>query len=88
MNKLVIGTTANIGSGIGGALIGQALIPVPIVGALIGGMIGGFLGGVSGNKYCEFITQKKYQDIYDKLKDSFNKHWEYSEGLVDYLGIS
>jgi hypothetical protein len=35
---------ATVGSSILGAFVGQALIPVPIVGALVGTVIGGFLG--------------------------------------------
>lgn len=34
--------------GIAGAAIGQALIPIPGVGAIIGGMAGSFLGGMAG----------------------------------------
>jgi hypothetical protein len=39
-----LGSATAIGSGIIGASVGQALIPVPVLGALIGGLVGGFVG--------------------------------------------
>jgi hypothetical protein len=47
MTKMVMGTSAWICSCIGGAMLGQYLIPVPILGALIGGFIGGLVAGLS-----------------------------------------
>ena len=61
MNKLMISTTANIGSGIGGAIIGQALIPIPFLGALIGGIVGGIIGGTSSSKLLEYMTEKRFE---------------------------
>lgn len=43
----VLGTTATVGSSVLGAVTGQLLIPIPVVGALIGGAIGGFIGDKS-----------------------------------------
>ncbi len=40
----VIKTGATVGTSILGAFVGQALIPIPVVGALVGTVVGGFLG--------------------------------------------
>mgnify|MGYP001022666056 CR=1 FL=1 len=37
-------------SGITVAILGQILIPIPVVGALIGGFLGGLVGGAIGDK--------------------------------------
>ncbi len=42
--SLAVVASASIGSSIAGGIIGQMLIPVPVLGALIGTAIGGFLG--------------------------------------------
>jgi hypothetical protein len=49
--------TVGVGTGLGawgggalGASIGQALIPIPLLGALIGGFVGGYAGSWLGNK--------------------------------------
>jgi len=41
--QAVIGTGSSLAGGIAGAAIGQALIPIPVVGALIGGGIGSWI---------------------------------------------
>ena len=43
--KAAIGAGAGLAGAAGGAVIGQMLIPIPIVGAAIGGIVGGLLGG-------------------------------------------
>jgi hypothetical protein len=42
--SLAIVASTSIGTSIAGGIIGQLLIPVPVLGALIGTAIGGFLG--------------------------------------------
>lgn len=43
-----------------GAAVGQALIPIPLVGALVGGIVGGFLGErLFGKSFSEKQTEKK-----------------------------
>ena len=63
MLGVMIGTTTTVGSSILGALTGQALIPIPIVGALIGGVIGGFLGDKGGKHINSWMTQKSFLKI-------------------------
>lgn len=44
LTGFVIKTGATVGTSIVGALVGQALIPIPIVGALVGTVVGGLIG--------------------------------------------
>lgn len=49
-----------LGAFMGGMAIGQACIPIPIVGGLIGGIIGGFLGDkILGKSFTEKIEEKE-----------------------------
>merc|ERR1719458_148491 len=65
----VVGTGASIGGGMAayaaGAVVGQALIPVPGVGAAVGGAIGGVLGGViggiGGGKGAKAVSGKVFE---------------------------
>jgi phage tail tape-measure protein len=45
----VSGAAGAAGGGLAGAAIGQALIPVPILGAAVGGMVGAWLGKKTGS---------------------------------------
>ncbi|TKJ11107.1 hypothetical protein [Halomonas sp. 15WGF] len=61
LGSSVFGKTANSNYGaMGGAAIGQALIPIPGLGAAIGGALGGFLDSAfgSGNTQPEFRYQQ------------------------------
>ena len=49
VGKRIITGTTNVGGTVAGMAIGQALIPVPIVGGLIGAVAGGILGSLFGN---------------------------------------
>lgn len=44
MTGFIIKTGATVGTSIVGAIVGQALIPIPVVGALFGTVIGGMIG--------------------------------------------
>lgn len=41
----------SVGCSLGGILLGQAMIPVPIFGALVGGIFGGYFGTKGTNKF-------------------------------------
>lgn len=89
MNKLVISTTANIGSGIGGAIIGQALIPIPLLGALIGGFLGGLVGGASSSVFLDYMSEKRFAKLFDDLIALQQKgHWQYTDELLNSIGMS
>ena len=44
IGKITIDTASTIGSGFLGAIVGQSLIPVPVLGAFIGGVVGSLVG--------------------------------------------
>jgi len=50
-DKEQIGKTAGIGAGMmGGARVGQAVIPIPVVGSFAGAVLGGFVGSEVGKR--------------------------------------
>ena len=51
-------TGTNIGVTIGSAIVGQALIPIPILGGFIGGVIGGFSVAALFNTYDKLVSKK------------------------------
>ena len=53
------GLTTGAGS-LAGSVIGQALIPIPVVGGLIGGYIGGELGNWAGGKMFANPVRPKF----------------------------
>ncbi|MFZ7107911.1 tape measure protein [Avibacterium avium] len=53
-----------------GALIGQALIPIPIVGAAIGGFLGETIGGWFGEKVGETLEDKPVQPPAEQLSQA------------------
>ena len=52
--SLAILASTSLGTSIAGGIIGQILIPVPVLGALIGTTIGGFLGERGSRKIVNF----------------------------------
>lgn len=52
--SLAIVASTSLGTSIAGGIIGQILIPVPVLGALIGTTIGGFLGERGSRKIVNF----------------------------------
>lgn len=52
--NLAIVASTSLGTSIAGGIIGQILIPVPVLGALIGTAIGGFLGERGSRKIVNF----------------------------------
>lgn len=52
--SLAIVASTSLGTSIAGGIIGQLLIPVPVVGALIGTVVGGFLGERGSRKLMNF----------------------------------
>lgn len=49
VGKRMVTGTANVGGSAVGMMVGQALIPVPVVGGVIGAIAGGILGSMFGN---------------------------------------
>ena len=67
--QAVIGTGSSLAGGIAGAAIGQALIPIPVVGAIIGGGIGSWIStkiadkATGADKLGEEETEQKKNEI-------------------------
>lgn len=59
--------TVTVGTSLGGAVAGQILIPVPVLGAFIGGMVGGLVGGFSTsavlNKFQTFKVKRMMENM-------------------------
>ena len=49
VGKRIVTGTANVGGSAVGMVVGQAIIPVPVVGGVIGAIAGGILGSLFGN---------------------------------------
>jgi hypothetical protein len=66
--SLAIVASTSIGTSIAGGLIGQLLIPVPVLGALIGTAIGGFLGERGSRKLIDSFEKKTFFELIQYLK--------------------
>ncbi|KRX04485.1 Ribonuclease H-like domain [Pseudocohnilembus persalinus] len=87
--KFLAQTGTGLGTTIGGAAIGQALIPVPVLGAFIGGVIGGLVGSTATQKLTTALEKGKTEKIVNKLitLQKQDGSWEYSENLREIYGI-
>lgn len=101
-SKNVLGQHGRYGGlgGAAGAIIGQALIPIPGVGALIGGLVGSAIGGIGPDKYkhagmysmdlTDFLD--RYENLNDapegvrKLKTLLDSFESSLDGLPDWMG--
>ena len=72
----------SLGLGAAGAAIGQALIPVPGVGAVIGGTLGGMLGDAVGGGAMGGVY-----DIFDDPKEEARREMEKDEALKTQILI-
>jgi len=68
LERIAIGTGSSLGGAAIGAAIGQALIPIPGIGALAGSMIGGY----AGNQFGNFLKDK--MGIGEKM-DEATRNW-------------
>lgn len=86
--KAVGGSGGALAAGMVGAGIGQALIPIPILGAVVGGLVGGFIGdkigGVVGEKIGEAISEDKPVIQEEKL-DNIEKETQRQKELADKM---
>lgn len=74
----------SVGSTLGGILLGQAIIPVPFLGAFIGGVVGGFFGTKGVRKINKFMYKSNFRDIilYLKAKIIINRYWKCTKYLL------
>lgn len=64
--EIGVGNISTFGGGVGGAVIGQMLIPVPIVGGMLGGIVGGWLGRKTGKLHDHQQEENRKQALIDK----------------------
>ena len=57
MGTMLFGNGGIIGCSIGGAVLGQAAIPVPVLGAVVGGIIGGIAGSAGTSAFVDKYKQ-------------------------------
>lgn len=89
IGKITIKTSASLGGGLIGAAIGQALIPIPLVGMFVGGAIGGFLSTIGSKKAFQFLKSQRSKHMYEYLKSKIKKNgsWDYSQELLNMFGM-
>ena len=56
-----------VGASLLGAVVGQTLIPIPIVGAFIGSVFGGFVGSVGATTLVEGLETIHFNHMVDNL---------------------
>lgn len=61
-----VGTISTVGGGVGGAVIGQLLFPVPVVGGMLGGIFGGWLGRTQGKLFDHQREERRKQALIDE----------------------
>lgn len=73
----MLNTTTTVGSSILGAITGQMLIPIPVVGALIGSVLGGLIGDRGGKQINSWIEKKKFLETVKYLQQAQvdQQHW-------------
>lgn len=79
--NLIIG-----GSAIGGAVLGQMLIPIPVIGAVVGGLLGGVISTFFGpsfeekkndcKKKIESIVEEYFEKIYKEICKEIDSYIE------------
>ena len=55
MGYVTFDVAATVGTGILGAFVGQALIPVPFLGAFVGAFVGSFVGEIGGKTVIKLL---------------------------------
>ncbi|CAD8165952.1 unnamed protein product [Paramecium pentaurelia] len=75
---------------VSGAIIGQALIPIPFVGGIVGGIIGGYLGNKGMTNYTKSRNEKKSLEMVLKLQlnQLQDGHWECNKVNLDIMVIN
>lgn len=72
-------------------VLGQVLIPIPVVGGLVGGLIGGYLGNKGIQNLAKSRNMKKATDLVKNLtaiQKPQSGMWECSKQTLDMLQIN
>jgi len=79
VSTVVVKTGTTVGISMGTAAIGQALIPVPILGSFIGGVIGGFACSAFFSTYHNIVAKRVSLEVlfmYTLMKFHRYSHWD------------
>ena len=89
-SRVSLTTVGAVGASITGAIVGQALIPVPVLGAFVGGVLGGYCGEKGTKVIAKKIDNSQFSSIIEYLLKHIrqNRYWKYDECLLKMLGIS
>lgn len=84
VGKSTAKTAAGIGGWAAGAAIGQALIPVPGLGALVGGLVGSWLAGKAADKIVgeKSVAEEHAEKQSSLMAQNANESAEYHNELV------
>ena len=64
---ITVDMLSSLGTGFIGAVVGQSVIPIPVVGAFIGGMVGGFIGEIGAKLITSKLESHRFKEIIKKL---------------------
>lgn len=65
MTASVVKNSVGYGAGSVGAVLGTALIPIPVLGTAVGGLIGHALGSIGGSTLAEEAMKKTVRECPD-----------------------
>ncbi|KAM3134368.1 hypothetical protein pb186bvf_013481 [Paramecium bursaria] len=85
-----VGTLVTSTSLVSGAIIGQVLIPIPLVGGIVGGILGGYLGNKGINSYFKERNLKNANELAQKLvqQQQQDGSWTCSKAILDLMNIN
>ena len=78
--RAVTKVTVTVGTAFGGFLVGQVLLPIPIVGGMVGGAVGGMIGTLFGKKIQKMKSQEPilFTSVINLLKRLRNENGSWS----------
>jgi hypothetical protein len=91
LGTMALGNGGIIGLSVGGAVLGQMAIPVPVVGAIIGGFIGGVVGGVGTSTIIDAFKKSKCRKLVEFLYEQLNETtglWTVNSTIIAKLGTT
>jgi hypothetical protein len=65
---ITVDMLSSFGTGMLGAVVGQSVIPIPILGAFIGGMVGGFIGELGAKVITSKLESHRFKEIIKNLE--------------------
>ena len=81
---------SSVGTGILGAVVGQALIPVPFLGAFVGALVGSFVGEIGGRAVVKILESARFKKIIVELEESIQPagYWEVNAKTLGILNLN